>query len=177
MPGKVLEADRKEMFEVVVPGADAVAVGCEELGWQELAAVVATAGADTSTLAAAMNGGTCNGVTAVGAEVAAGARPSSTNSDSSSTCRSGNSSREGRAPVVGLFRGAVVLPRSERCYVAARSAAQAGAQQSEGKWTPLVSLQVVPQVSCMCVTCGLMGVSIWLHMQVELLWCMPWKQA
>jgi hypothetical protein len=158
MPGKVLEADREETFEVVVPGAESVAVGCDELGWQELAAVVAAAGADASTRAAAVNAGTCYVVTAAGAEVAAGARPSSTNSDSSSSIsRSGNSSREGRAPLVGLFRGAVVLPRSEGCYVAARSAAPAGAQQSEGKWTPLVSLQVVPQVSCALLTCGLLG--------------------
>jgi hypothetical protein len=144
MPGKVLEADREEIFEVVVPGADGVAVGCEDLGWQELTAVAADAvGADASTRAAAVIGVT-----------AAGGRPSSTSSDSSASAgKSGSNSREGRAPLVGLFNGAVVLPRSERCYVAARSAA-AVALQGEAKWTPIISLQVGPQVSCVLWSAG-----------------------
>ena len=32
-PDKPLEADRPELFEVVVPGAEAVAVGCNAYGW------------------------------------------------------------------------------------------------------------------------------------------------
>jgi hypothetical protein len=115
-PGTVLEADSAEVFEVVVPGADALAVGCEELGWQELAAAAAagTAEVEDSTVAAAGQG-----------------------------CSS-SSSREGRMQP-GLFRGIVVLPRRERCYVAARSEG-AGGQQGNNSWLPIVSLQVLPQV-------------------------------
>lgn len=35
-PSKPLEADRPELFEVIAPAAEAVAVGCYELGWQVL---------------------------------------------------------------------------------------------------------------------------------------------
>ncbi|WIA19886.1 hypothetical protein OEZ85_005786 [Tetradesmus obliquus] len=123
-PGQVLEADRAELFEVVVPGAAAVAVGCEELGWQELAPAAGTAAAvlgDAARDPAEMQG-----------------------ESTAEQGRSSNSSREGRVQP-GLFRGTVVLPRREKCYVAARSAG-AGVQQGNSSWMPIVSLQVVPQV-------------------------------
>lgn len=123
-PGQVLEADRAELFKVVVPGAAAVAVGCEELGWQELAPAAGTAAAvlgDAARDPAEMQG-----------------------ESTAEQGRSSNSSREGRVQP-GLFRGTVVLPRREKCYVAARSAG-AGVQQGNSSWMPIVSLQVVPQV-------------------------------
>jgi hypothetical protein len=54
----------------------------------------------------------------------------------------------------GVFRGTVVLPRCQRCYVVATSAG-AGSLQGNKSWVPMVSLQVVPQVSLVYCAAGI----------------------
>lgn len=48
-PCKLLEADRPELFEVRAPQAVAVAVGSDELGWQQLQPAAAADAADSSS--------------------------------------------------------------------------------------------------------------------------------
>lgn len=122
-PHKVLEADRSELFEVAMPAAAAVAVGCDELGWQELQAAGSTGAAASC----------CEDKTR---------RCSSSRSSNNVTVAGADNHSQ-----LGLFRGMVVVPRSANCFVAAQFAGAVGQH-----WLPIVRLRVVPQVRQDCNT-------------------------
>lgn len=110
-PSKLLEADRPELFEVVAPAATAVAVGSEEVGWQELQLTAA------------------------------------------------EQQDQQQQQLLGTFRGHVIIPRLNKCFVAVKLAEDLQLQQADGSgWLPVISLRVVPQVrGCIC---GAQSVSV-----------------
>lgn len=116
-PGAPLEADRPEHFSVAVPGAAAVAVGCEEVGWVQLQP------ADAQGAAAMLP--------------AAGASSSGCGSSSSRASSAGQVQAEQQQQEEDIFSGSIVLPRASRCCIAARF-------PGASAWLQLISIPVLP---------------------------------
>eukprot|EP00879_Flechtneria_rotunda_P024004 GHRR01025425.1.p1 GENE.GHRR01025425.1~~GHRR01025425.1.p1 ORF type:complete len:314 (+),score=129.74 GHRR01025425.1:30-944(+) len=168
LPCKVLESDRPEQFEVIVPNAAAVAVGTDETGWVELTPVAAAdsaaaAAAVSKAFAAAVDGAAA-GFSSAAAVPAGGGKAAADSISASRGSSRGNSASSSQQPrpqqqqqLRGLFIATVVLPRAARCFVAARFGGgqqqqhRPQGQQSGGSWLPVVSLRLVPQVQHLVV--------------------------